>query len=384
MVGLALLAAGCGALPKLAPEPSALPTETALPTPTPSFDSLMAAGQAAAAEGEWGAALDFYERAIALDVTQPRSYLLRGQVRAQLGDPAGAISDYDLALSLDSSSAETFNARALAHAQGGDGAAALADFAQALQLQPDFALVFRNRAEVQRELGDYEAAILDLEHYLKLLANVPERAWLEKQIAELEGLLTPQRGEDDLLFADDFSDPASGWYPNGDPAAIAEYAEGGYVVGHSEANKAAWALPGVLFGDIRIEVTTAKLGGDDDNYFGVLCRAGLGTGPIDFYVMMISSDGFYGIGKRVVGGDLTLIGQNKLQFSSFIRQGGESNLIVAECVGNQLRLSVNGELLVEVEDSDLSGGQIGFFAGTQEIPGTRIRFSDLAVYAVGD
>jgi hypothetical protein len=100
--------------------------------------------------------------------------------------------------------------------------------------------------------------------------------------------------------------------------------------------------------------------------------------------MMISSDGFYGIGKRVEGGDLTLIGQDKLQFSSFIRQGGESNQIVAECVGNQLRLSVNGEQLVEVEDSDLSGGQIGFFAGTQEIPGTRIRFSDLAVYAVGD
>jgi tetratricopeptide (TPR) repeat protein len=391
-MGLALaLTAGCAAAQPKGPDALSEDVATGVaeatasavaPTATPTFDELMEAGQDAAASGDWEGALALYDRAIVVDAGRARSFLLRGEARAALGDLNGALVDYDQAITTDATSSEAYNARALARAQAGDGEGALADFEQALQLQPGFALIYRNRAEVQRTLGEYQAAILDLQRYLELLPQTPERAWVEGQIAELEALLTPTAGEGGLLFADDFSDPASGWYANGDPAGIAEYGNGGYVVGHSEAHSAAWALPGKLFGDIRIEVSTKKLDGDHDNYFGVMCRVGLGASPQDFYVMLISSDGFYGIGKRVGGGDLELIGQRKMQYSNAIKQGEQVNQMQMECVGSRLSLSVNGQLLMEVEDSDLSAGQIGLFAGTQEEPGTRIRFSDLAVYVV--
>ena len=58
-----------------------------------------------------------------------------------------------------------------------------------------------------------------------------------------------------------------------------------------------WANPGLNFTDTIIEVETTKVGGSDDNFFGVMCRYNPTGSDWGFYYFLLSSDGYYGISK---------------------------------------------------------------------------------------
>ena len=52
----------------------------------------------------------------------------------------------------------------------------------------------------------------------------------------------------------------------------------------------------------------------------------------------------------------------------------------AECIGSRIALYVNGELVVEVIDSDISHGDAGLLAGTFEnAPEVEVLFDDFTV-----
>jgi hypothetical protein len=72
--------------------------------------------------------------------------------------------------------------------------------------------------------------------------------------------------------------------------------------------------------------------------------------------------------------------QAGLRYSDAIRQGGVVNHIQAVCQGETLRLTVNGTLLSEVQDSSYAQGQMGLIVGTYEIAGTEVFFDNLQVY----
>jgi tetratricopeptide (TPR) repeat protein len=350
-------------------------------TPTLSPEELLSLGQDAANEGRWADAVFLLDQYMAVNSTNPQAYLARGNAYKELGDLAQAISNYDQALAIDPNIAIVYNNRGLAHSEAGNAEQALADFAKAIELAPTFGLAFRNRAGIQLAAGNLAAASLDLQIYLTLVPNAPDRAEVEAQIADLQGQVVEAAPDDGSLFSDDFSDPNSGWYSNGDPASPTYYDNGGYRVVMTQANGAVWAMPGRLFTDIRIEVMASKQGGDNDNFFGVMCRVQGTTDSGNFYVLMISSDGYFGIGRRVNGGALELVDQEKMLYSSKIDQGDSTNKITAVCEGERLALYVNDELLVEVTDSALPNGQIGLMAGTFDVPGTNILFDDLKVFA---
>ena len=136
-----------------------------------------------------------------------------------------------------------------------------------------------------------------------------------------------------------------------------------------------WANPGLSFNDSYVEVMATKVGGDNNNDFGLICRY---QDENNFYFFIISSDGYYGIGK-VVNGEQLLIGNDSMPPSEVIRQGDESNHLRAGCVGSQLSLAVNGQMLAEYEDTDFVSGDIGLLAGSFENPGTDIHFDNLVV-----
>ena len=146
-------------------------------------------------------------------------------------------------------------------------------------------------------------------------------------------------------------------------------------------------MPGRLFDDVQIEVYATKQGGDNDNFFGLMCRITSTSGGADFYIFMISSDGFYGIGKRVNSGDMLMFSpegkentENRMFFSGKIHQGEATNKITAICSGDRLALFVNDQILMEVSDSAISEGQVGIVTGAREIPDTSIFFDDFSVY----
>ena len=100
----------------------------------------------------------------------------------------------------------------------------------------------------------------------------------------------------DVLFQDDFSETNSGWERLTQDDRITDYADGEYRILVNELNTDAWANPQLNFQDVRVEVDATKLGGSDNNDFGVICRD-QDTG--NFYIFVLSSDGYYGIAKRV-------------------------------------------------------------------------------------
>ena len=118
-----------------------------------------------------------------------------------------------------------------------------------------------------------------------------------------------------------------------------------------------------------------KVGGERDNRFGVICRA---KGTDSFYTFIISSDGYYGVGK-VEQQSYELIDTDALLPSEAIKKGSAINRIRAECVGERLTLYVNGIKIAEYQDAEFAAGDVGLIAGTYNEPGTDIRFDDFLV-----
>jgi hypothetical protein len=181
---------------------------------------------------------------------------------------------------------------------------------------------------------------------------------------------------DNVLFQDDFSDPSSGWDRVNQPEGITDYNNGVYRIFVNTINTDVWANPGLDFSDVRIEVEATKVGGNDNNDFGVICRY---QDADNYYFFILSSDGYYGIGK-VRDGQQKLIGVEAMPPSEAIVQGNASNRVRADCLGPKLSLYANDEFLAQYEDTDFSSGDVGLIAGTSpEAPGTDIHFDNFQV-----
>jgi len=179
----------------------------------------------------------------------------------------------------------------------------------------------------------------------------------------------------EVLFKDDFSNPDSGWGRVVAENGVTDYVNGAYRIFVNETNTDTWANPELTFGDVKIEVEATKNGGPYDNDFGVMCRY---QNLNQYYFFIISSDGYYGIGK-VNHEQQELLGADSLQPSEIIRQGNATNQIQADCIGDELSLTVNGEKLFSVRDADFTSGDVGLIAGTFDEPGTDIYFDNFLV-----
>jgi hypothetical protein len=178
-----------------------------------------------------------------------------------------------------------------------------------------------------------------------------------------------------VLFQDNFSSSSSGWNHKQDAAYFSGYYDGSYRIAIFQPNLEVWALPGLEFSDVAIDVSVSKVDGPDNNIFGVLCRY---EDPGDFYFFIISSDGYAGIGHYHDGEREMLSGQPLLP-SDAIMQATATNRLHIECDGDRLALSANGDLIHEAHSSLLRSGDVGLFAGTYDQAGTDIRFDDFSV-----
>ncbi len=178
-----------------------------------------------------------------------------------------------------------------------------------------------------------------------------------------------------VLFSDDFSSTDSGWDRRSDEQVITDYSSGGYRIWVNDTNSDYWANPGRSFTDVRVEVQATKIGGPDDNDFGLICRY---QNTDNFYFALVSSDGYAGIGKTSSGGQALLTGEN-LESADAILQGNITNSLRFDCQGNSLTLLVNGSRIATVTDSDFDEGDVGLIAGTYNTPGTDILFDDFKV-----
>jgi hypothetical protein len=184
----------------------------------------------------------------------------------------------------------------------------------------------------------------------------------------------------DVLFKDVFSDSTSGWGQISDEAGSTGYLDGVYHISVNLPGHKIWSNPGLSFTDTTITVEASKVDGPDDNFFGIICRY---QDPKNYYFFIISSDGYYGIG-RMIGGEQSLIGLESMHFSRDIQQGVDSNLLRADCVGDSLGFYINDNFIIRRRDTSFASGDIGLIAGTFEEAGVEIQFKNLLVRSPQD
>lgn len=183
----------------------------------------------------------------------------------------------------------------------------------------------------------------------------------------------------DALFVDNFAGEENcGWLLYDDSGLVAEIVDEQMQISTGQPGKIAWTNPGREFDDAVIRVRTRQVAGPNDNAYGVICRY---VDQENFYVFLISGDGFYAIGKYESGQPQIeyLSGNGSYAYSDAINQGQATNDIQARCEGNELELTVNGLPLATVTDNSFDSGDIGLGASTLD-PGTAIiRFDNVRV-----
>ena len=179
----------------------------------------------------------------------------------------------------------------------------------------------------------------------------------------------------EVVFQDDFSRTVSGWDRYYDATFSSDYHEGGYRIHVLEPNTYAWAVPRLDLTDVQIEVDATRLGGPEDNVYGVLCRY---RDLRNYYFFLVSSDGYSGIGVYKDGRRKLLTDESLLP-SEAVNRGDIPNHIRADCNGYQLRLFVNGILVAETQAAEFPSGDVGLIAGSHDLPGTEIIFDNFTV-----
>jgi Raf kinase inhibitor-like YbhB/YbcL family protein len=181
----------------------------------------------------------------------------------------------------------------------------------------------------------------------------------------------------ELVLEDDFEDPNSGWERYREFDGVLDYEEGGYRMAVEVPENLFWVNANQEYADVRVEVDAKVIGGPEANRYGVLCR--LGGEDFDHYFFLISSEGTYSIGKQM-GWELEILSEST-EPSDVIHRGIEEyNHIRADCKGDMLSLNVNGELLLEAQDSDLQKGDVGMLTGTLGEAGVDVYFDSIEVY----
>ena len=202
-----------------------------------------------------------------------------------------------------------------------------------------------------------------------------EVAATDEPVASVGAFVAGSRGE--LLYSDDFADVGTGWDEYEAAEQTVGYAEGSYQIEIGIPDWMTWGNAYQWFDDgIAIEVDATKVGGPDDNGFGIV----FGYQDVDnFYRYEIASDGYYRLGKYVDNEWIEMIPWVE---TDEVNLGEATNSMAVEMGGGTIWLYANGTLLESVVDRTFSDGDVGLVAGSFGQPGVQIAFDDLRVYAL--
>lgn len=164
-----------------------------------------------------------------------------------------------------------------------------------------------------------------------------------------------------FLLADQFSDSTSGWETGAGDISSIDYVSGEYVIRVIETGWFVWGNPAKnTYSNISVQVNARYTNGNyTDILFGAMCNF---QDNQHYYYMGITTDGYYGIGKRNGDEDILLSGDGSLTFSNQLAQGNSWFRLNADCAGDgTLSLYADGILLESVTDTSYPSGNIGLF-----------------------
>lgn len=191
------------------------------------------------------------------------------------------------------------------------------------------------------------------------------------------GPTTPTTIAPQVLFQDDFSNPSSNWSTGEDGDAKLAIEDGMFHILIKAPQNLYWTTASENFTDVHIDVDSEKLAGPNPAEYGIVCRYNEANGVYNFYYLVIAGDTYAAIIK-VVNGEQQEISARDLKFDA-IQAGNASNHISADCVGNRLSLSANGNELYSVTDDAYTSGDVGLIVTTYEEGGMDVNFDNFVV-----
>jgi hypothetical protein len=175
-----------------------------------------------------------------------------------------------------------------------------------------------------------------------------------------------------VLFADDFSDPSSGWPTRSSTGWSQGYEDGVYRVTLDQDEWTyvlAAATAAIDVSDVVIEVDLRFASNFAEAGAGVICRALDG----DNYYFFEIEDGTVSIVRFLEDEQTFLVDDAP---TDAIDPG--ISRLRAECIGDSLALTVNGEQVASAQDGSLAHGDIGLIAGGAGRGFTDVRFDNFS------
>ena len=190
----------------------------------------------------------------------------------------------------------------------------------------------------------------------------------------------PAPAAPDVLYADDFDDPGSGWLGEEGavelPYAAARIADGGLEVRitkdalfYTTSTEATGARSLSKIGDVVVRVDAAATEDpEEDLLMGLVCRHD--PKASSGYILRVATDGSYQI-TRMKEGAPTALEQGRVQFDP------AKVSLRAECRGPRLTLFVDDEKVASVRDDRYVTGAVGMF--TAGSTGSSVRYDNLVI-----
>lgn len=182
-----------------------------------------------------------------------------------------------------------------------------------------------------------------------------------------------------VLFFDDFNgEQDCGWATYNRNGSVAAIENASMRLTVSQPGQLWWTNPNRVFDDVVISAEARQVSGPNDNAYGLICRY---QNEQNFYVFLISGDGYYAIGKYQSGSETVqyLTPDGQFQESAAINTGVATNELLVTCIGNELTLQVNGVPLVTVTDTTFQEGDIGVAASTLQAQTSVVEFDNVQV-----
>ena len=181
------------------------------------------------------------------------------------------------------------------------------------------------------------------------------------------------------LLADDFGDPDSGFAVGGDEDGGVAYRDGGLMIRVERAG-VEWFSPSdrVDRRDVGLETNVTGTEGPGEGHLGFICRW---QGPRSYTALAVTPAGETGIWQRR-DGELVWL---KEWGPRGDWPGGDlaAQRLTALCHGEQLRLELDGQLVIEAADPAPISGDVGLMAGLRVEGAFEVVFDDFLAYQPG-
>jgi len=205
-----------------------------------------------------------------------------------------------------------------------------------------------------------------------------------------------------LLYVSAFDDPSASDWQQYEGRVAAQIADGRVIVSNGVSNNVAFSISEPHFADFDLRAEAQAVSGPLDNGYGVIFRY---RDPENFYLFLVSSDGFYQVTRVLDGMQREL---SAWADSPVIRQGlNEANYLRVAARGDQFAFYINNERVQlcipsdpeaistyrtglgciggtmedTLTDSSLPIGQVGVVAMSLGEPDVEAAFDNLIVFS---